>query len=109
MHHALLIAGCLAALIAQPAQAQPAAGAQEARVSAQRGKLLYETHCISCHSSQVHWRDQRLARDWTGLQAQVARWQGNAGLNWGAEDIVEVSRYLNRRYYRFAVAEPRKS
>jgi cytochrome c len=29
-----------------------------------RGQLLYETHCIACHSTQVHWRDQHVVRDW---------------------------------------------
>ena len=24
-----------------------------------RGELLYTTHCIACHSTQVHWRDKR--------------------------------------------------
>ena len=28
-----------------------------------RGTLLYETHCITCHTEQVHWRERRLATD----------------------------------------------
>ncbi len=67
-----------------------------------RGQLLYETHCISCHSTQVHWRDQRLARDWGSLRGEVQRWQAIAALNWSAEDVNDVSRYLNQRYYRFS-------
>ena len=24
-----------------------------------RGALLYNTHCISCHTSQMHWRNDK--------------------------------------------------
>ena len=66
-----------------------------------RGELLYNTFCVSCHTTQMHWRDKKLARDLPGLRAQVLRWQGNAGQNWDAADIDEVVSYLNRNYYRF--------
>ena len=67
-----------------------------------RGQLLYETHCIACHSAQVHWRDQLLARDWGSLRREVQRWQSIAALNWSEEDVNDVSRHLNQRYYRFS-------
>jgi mono/diheme cytochrome c family protein len=62
-----------------------------------RGELLYATHCIECHSTQLHWREQRQARDWDSLKAQVRRWQGTAGLGWSDEDIVAVARHLHDR------------
>jgi mono/diheme cytochrome c family protein len=76
------------------------ATAQSANVSA-RGELLYTTHCIACHTTQVHWRDKRLVKDWASLQGQVFRWQNNTGLGWTVEDINEVARYLNAQFYRF--------
>jgi len=66
-----------------------------------RGELLYATHCVACHTTQVHWRDQRLAKDWNSLQAQVVRWQAAGSLNWSEEDIVAVTRHLNDRFYGF--------
>jgi len=78
---------------AAAAAAQPAASS--------RGQLLYGNHCIACHSTQVHWRDQRLARDWPSLRAQVQRWQAAAYLNWGEEDIDDVAAHLNDTIYRF--------
>jgi mono/diheme cytochrome c family protein len=66
-----------------------------------RGELLYTTHCIACHDEQIHWRDKKIARNWTGLRAQVNRWQGVAGLMWSDSDVVEVARYLNVRYYHY--------
>lgn len=74
----------------------PAAQAQS------RGELLYTTHCIACHTEQMHWRTKRLANDWNSLAKQVRRWQGNAGLAWSEEDILEVTGYVNARFYRFA-------
>ncbi|HTP73071.1 MAG TPA: cytochrome c [Burkholderiaceae bacterium] len=73
-----------------------------------RGQLLYSTHCIACHNSQVHWRDRRLATDWDTLKAQVRRWQASVGLTWSEDDIVEVTRYLNDAIYRFPQVGDRK-
>jgi len=66
-----------------------------------RGELLYTTHCISCHSAEVHWRDKKIAKDLIGLNAQVRRWQGVAGLKWSDNDIAEVAHYLNTLHYRY--------
>ena len=66
-----------------------------------RGELLFSTHCIFCHTTQVHWRDKRLATDWTSLRFQVRRWQDNAGLAWNEADIREVTMYLNESIYRY--------
>lgn len=66
-----------------------------------RGRLLYATHCIACHNTQVHWRARRLARDWTTLRAQVRDWQRQGGLAWPDGDIADVARYLNALYYHF--------
>ena len=69
-----------------------------------RGALLYSTHCIACHTEQVHWRQRRLATDWTSLKAQVWRWQSDAALAWSDDDVAEVARYLNEEFYRFPQA-----
>jgi mono/diheme cytochrome c family protein len=66
-----------------------------------RGELLYTTHCIACHNEQIHWRDNKIARDWKSLKAQVNHWQGVAGLMWSDGDVVEVARYLNTRHYHY--------
>jgi mono/diheme cytochrome c family protein len=83
------LAGATAAAFSQPAPAPT------------RGELLYTTHCIECHTTQMHWRDGREARDWDSLKAQVRRWQSNAGLGWTEADIVEVARHLNDTIYHY--------
>jgi len=75
-----------------------------------RGELLYSTHCIACHTSQMHWRDRRSATDWQSLKAQVRRWEGAASLDWSEADVLEVTRYLNETIYRFEKkADPQMS
>jgi mono/diheme cytochrome c family protein len=66
-----------------------------------RGELLYTTHCISCHTTEMHWRDNRSAVNWAGLNFQVRRWQDAASLGWSDADILDVSRYLNETIYHF--------
>lgn len=69
--------------------------------SSTRGQLLYANHCVECHTTQMHWREQRLARDWDSLKGQVRRFQGIARLQWSEEDIDAVARHLNETIYRF--------
>lgn len=66
-----------------------------------RGELLYETHCLACHNTEVHWRDKENAKTWDGLHAEVTRWQKFSGLSWNDKDIEAVTRYLNMLYYHF--------
>jgi mono/diheme cytochrome c family protein len=73
------------------------------------GEQLYSTHCVSCHTSQVHWRDKRIARNWSSLVGQVRRWQSNVGLAWSEEYVREVARYLNSRYYHFTEEDKQAS
>jgi mono/diheme cytochrome c family protein len=95
-----LVAGILFVIVVASALAQPA--------PASRGALLYDTHCVVCHNTQLHWRDNRAATDWASLKSEVRRWQGQAQLRWSEDDIDEVVRHLNDRIYRFEQPLPRK-
>lgn len=72
----------------------------------ERGGLLYSTHCSACHNSTIHWREKKLATDWTSLKAQVKLWQGYNKLRWSEEDIIDVTSYLNTHYYNFISPDP---
>jgi len=76
-------------------------GSEAASLEEGRGEMLYQNHCVACHTTQVHWRDQRLVKDWASLRAQVRRWERNTGLTWSEEDIEAVGQYLNQLYYQF--------
>lgn len=77
-----------------------AAGAQTIP-EPQRGELLYSNHCIACHSTQIHWRDKKLVKDYQSLLSEVGRWQKLGGLGWNDEDISVVARYLNTLHYHY--------
>lgn len=66
-----------------------------------RGGTLYETRCRACHDASVHHRDARKARSFDALRAQVRRWSAEAGGAWSADELDDVTFYLNERYYRF--------
>jgi mono/diheme cytochrome c family protein len=89
-----LLAGVALAACSVLAHAQPT-------TAPARGELLYSTHCVTCHTTQMHWRNDRQAFDWDSLKFQVRRWQGNAGLAWSEADIAEVSRFLNETIYHY--------
>jgi mono/diheme cytochrome c family protein len=75
-------------------------GAQAA-ADAGRGKIMYETRCSACHASSVHNRNARKATSFDGLRAQVLRWSTEVGGSWSGDEIDDVTRYLNQRYYRY--------
>lgn len=93
----------LAALTILP-MAQLDAAAQPVR-DVSRAQLLYETHCVACHTTEVHWRDRKLARDWKSLAAEVGRWQQQSALGWSHADIDAVAAYLNALHYGFRLPD----
>jgi mono/diheme cytochrome c family protein len=85
------------------------AAGQDTGAGEARGQLLYSTHCIACHTTQVHWRDEKLATDWTSLKFQVRRWQENVGLGLGEDDVGAIASYLNGLYYHFPATDAKQS
>jgi mono/diheme cytochrome c family protein len=81
--------------------AWPSAAFAQGKHSEARGELLYMTHCNTCHTAQIHWREQKLVRDWGSLLAQVRRWQSIGGLNWNDNEIADVAHYLNAQFYQY--------
>jgi mono/diheme cytochrome c family protein len=64
-----------------------------------RGQLLYENHCTSCHESTLHVREQRRAKSLADLRGWAIHWSNHLRLDWGSEEVDDVVRYLNGRYY----------
>jgi mono/diheme cytochrome c family protein len=65
------------------------------------GRALYENHCASCHADWVHTRESRKVTTVDELRARVAGWSVHAGLQWTTDEVDEVTRYINRRFYQF--------
>ena len=81
--------------------ASPAFAVNGTKTDSYRGAMLYENHCIECHTRQIHWREKKMVTDWNSLITQVDRWQDISGLKWSKTDIEEVSCYLNGKYYHY--------
>jgi mono/diheme cytochrome c family protein len=92
-----LIATALVALLPSFAQAADAG----------RGRELYESACIGCHGRSVHARAPAGVRSCAELRASVARFADIQGRNWDAEDVDDVTTWLNLRYYGFPMHEGR--
>jgi mono/diheme cytochrome c family protein len=70
----------------------------------ERGRQLYENHCQTCHTVQVHGRKNRMALSVGDLREIVDRWQRNQKLGWNREDIEDVVQYLGTTRYFFSSA-----
>ncbi|HKJ08427.1 MAG TPA: cytochrome C [Gammaproteobacteria bacterium] len=71
----------------------------------QRGQALYENHCQACHETWVHQR-LRHVHSLQALEQRVRSWQIHAGLAWTAEDIADVTAYLNKTFYHLPPPAP---
>ena len=71
---------------------------------AQRGKALYDTHCIACHYERIHKRDpsRSLIRSLAQLRIEVVQRAALAGQRFTVEDLDDIAEYLNRSHYRLA-------
>lgn len=90
----LMILGMLGALAlaARTAHAQSADG--------QRGKALYENHCVVCHTGKVHARPNRIVFNRNDIIEIVERWQVQQKLRWGTQEVLDVAEYLMRDVYK---------
>jgi len=79
--------------------ALPAAAADAAR-----GRILYETHCLSCHYERLHERprERSLVHSLAELRVQVAQRAALTGRRFTIEDLDDIAEYLNRSHYDFA-------
>lgn len=69
---------------------------------AQRGRTLYEVHCLTCHYESIHKRDpsRSLIRSLAQLRVEVAQRAVQTGQRFTIEDLDDIAAYLNRSYYR---------
>ena len=76
------------------------AGAQDA----QRGKALYDTHCIACHYERIHNRDpsRSLVKSFAQLRVEVVNRAALTGQRFTTEDLDDIAEYLNRSHYKMA-------
>jgi len=66
----------------------------------QRGRLLYETHCATCHGEKLHERDKTVVKSMADLRDQVARWALQTKRTFTLDELEDVALYLNQSHYR---------
>jgi hypothetical protein len=66
-----------------------------------RGKLLYENHCIFCHSQSVHDKSNTKVHSYKDIRHWVMHWSKHLKLEWNNDDLNTVTDYLNREFYHF--------
>jgi mono/diheme cytochrome c family protein len=91
---AIIVVAAVSASCALPVAAQ----------DAERGRLLYETNCLSCHYERIHKRDpaKSLVHSRTQLRVEVAQRAGLVKTRLAIEDLDDIAEYLNRSYYKMA-------
>lgn len=65
----------------------------------ERGRLLYENHCLVCHESAVHVRENRRVTTRIDIMEMITRWSAYLDLDWTGEEMFDVLEYLDQRYY----------
>ena len=70
-----------------------------------RGRRLYENHCQACHASLLHSPVKGKVKSFRELENRVSSWSLHAAKDWSAEEVRDVSFYLDRTFYHFGVRD----
>jgi cytochrome c len=70
----------------------------------ERGRLLYENHCLSCHYERIHKRDpaKSLVKSQVQLRVEVGKRAQAVPQRLSMGDLDDIAEYLNRSHYRLA-------
>jgi mono/diheme cytochrome c family protein len=67
---------------------------------AERGRLLYETHCDACHVERLHERKRSAVDSIETLRLQVERWTKETRRAFSAAEREDLVEYLATTHYR---------
>ncbi len=70
-------------------------------VDAKKGEKLYSAKCGGCHDTRVHTRQNRIVHTYEDLVNRVRFCDTNAKTKFSEDDILDVSEYLNEKFYKF--------
>lgn len=90
----------LAAIVAMIAM--PLLALAQGIADPERGRALYENHCVVCHTPRVHSRPNKLPVSRDELREIVENWQQSEKLHWSSQDVSDVVEFLNRTRYGYA-------
>lgn len=79
-----------------------AAGAAHAQ-GIDRGRLLYETHCATCHTERLHDREKSAIRSYADLRGEVGRRAALTNRRFSPDELEDIIEFLDRSHYRLDV------
>ncbi len=98
----------LFAILALSGMIGVAAAAPYDKGDPQKGKLLLDKSCLSCHAakfggdgSSVYTRPNHIVKNPEQLMTRVTGCSVNTGTGWFPEEEADVAAYLNQKYYKF--------
>ena len=65
------------------------------------GQEIVQKDCTRCHGDEVYTRTDRRVSSLAALGKQVRRCKDNIGIQLFDEDVNDVIKYLNSKYYKF--------
>lgn len=68
----------------------------------QRGKLVYETYCGTCHYERLHERKTTDIKTMAALEVAVAKWARQVNRSFTPAELDDVAEYLNQSHYHVA-------
>jgi len=68
-----------------------------------RGRLLYDTHCGSCHTERLHDREKSVIRSYADLRAEVGRRAAMTNRRFTPDELEDIIEFLDRSHYRLDV------
>src|SRR4029077_14262696 len=83
-----------------------AAGAEQGQ-SVDRGRLLYETHCATCHTERLHERDKSVVQSYGQLRAEGGTRAAMTTRRFSPDELDDIIEFLDRSHYRLDL--PRKA
>lgn len=81
------------------------AGAAQAQ-NVDRGRLLYETHCATCHTERLHHREHSTIRSYGALRAEVGKRAAMTNRQFSPDELEDVIEFLDRSHYRLDLPLP---
>ena len=74
----------------------------------EQGRLLYETHCLTCHREGLHDRQNSKVASYADLRLQVERWTKQTGRRFTPSEREDLIEFLDATHYRLAGREPKR-
>jgi mono/diheme cytochrome c family protein len=71
-----------------------------------RGRLLYETHCATCHNERLHQREKSIIRSYAALRAEVGKRAAQTNRVFSPDELEDVIEFLDRSHYRLDLPLP---